>query len=166
MYFGFGSPLAPSSRVPLRVPRKERILGSSRFPEHCRTSAGESSPTLSNSPHQSFPVVALSAGVSPSRLREIGERCPVARFGSSDSHKAFQMRIVCQPFAQRVQRPAAHRFLAARVIDQAFRDVRELSVPRRRRPVCAIDHILKNRKHLTRIELTNTTTITEVMEWS
>ena len=42
----------------------------------------------------------------------------------------------------------------------------ELSVPRRRRPVCAIDHILKNRKHLTRIELTNTTTITEVMEWS
>jgi hypothetical protein len=26
----------------------------------------------------------------------------------------------------------------------------ELSVPRRRRPVCAIDHILKNRKHLTR----------------
>jgi len=34
------------------------------------------------------------------------------------------MRIVCQPFAQRVQRPAAHRFLAARVIDQAFRDAR------------------------------------------
>ena len=41
-----------------------------RFPEHCRTSPGNS-PTLSNSPHQSFPVVALSAGVSPSRVREI-----------------------------------------------------------------------------------------------
>ena len=34
------------------------------------------------------------------------------------------MRIVCQPFAQPVQRPAAHRYLAARVIDQAFRDAR------------------------------------------
>ena len=34
------------------------------------------------------------------------------------------MRIVCQPFAQRVQRPAAYRYLAARVIDQAFRDAR------------------------------------------
>ena len=34
------------------------------------------------------------------------------------------MRIVCQPFAQAVQRPAAHRYLAARVIDQAFRDAR------------------------------------------
>ena len=34
------------------------------------------------------------------------------------------MRIVYQPFAQPVQRPAAHRCLAARVIDQAFRDAR------------------------------------------
>lgn len=34
------------------------------------------------------------------------------------------MRIVCQPFAQPVQQPAAHRYLAARVIDQAFRDAR------------------------------------------
>ena len=34
------------------------------------------------------------------------------------------MHIVWQPFAQPVQRPAAHRYLAARVIDQAFRDVR------------------------------------------
>ena len=34
------------------------------------------------------------------------------------------MRIVCQPFAQPVQRPAGHRHLAARVIDQAFRDAR------------------------------------------
>ena len=34
------------------------------------------------------------------------------------------MRIVYQPFAQPVQRPAAHRYLAARVIDQAFRDAR------------------------------------------
>lgn len=32
------------------------------------------------------------------------------------------MRMVCQPFAQPVQRPAAHRCLAARVIDRAFRD--------------------------------------------
>jgi hypothetical protein len=32
------------------------------------------------------------------------------------------MRMVCQPFAQPVQRRAAHRCLAARVIDQAFRD--------------------------------------------
>jgi len=34
------------------------------------------------------------------------------------------MHIVWQSFAQPVQRPAAHRYLAARVIDQAFRDVR------------------------------------------
>jgi hypothetical protein len=35
------------------------------------------------------------------------------------------MRIVSQPFAQSRQRPAAHRHLAARVIDQAFRDARD-----------------------------------------
>jgi hypothetical protein len=29
-----------------------------------------------------------------------------------------------QPFAQRVPQPAAHRYLATRVIDQAFRDAR------------------------------------------
>ena len=34
------------------------------------------------------------------------------------------MHIVWQPFAQPVQRPAAHRSLAARVISQAFRDAR------------------------------------------
>lgn len=34
------------------------------------------------------------------------------------------MRIVRQPFVQPMQRPAAHRHLAARVIDQAFRDAR------------------------------------------
>lgn len=32
------------------------------------------------------------------------------------------MRMVCQPFARPVQRRAAHRCLAARVVDQAFRD--------------------------------------------
>jgi hypothetical protein len=38
------------------------------------------------------------------------------------------MRIVWQPFAQPAQRPAAHRYPAARVIDQAFRDARNPSV--------------------------------------
>ena len=35
------------------------------------------------------------------------------------------MRIVSQPFTQLMPRPTAHRYLAARVIDQAFRDVRD-----------------------------------------
>ena len=35
------------------------------------------------------------------------------------------MRIVSQPFAQPVQQRAAHRYLAARVISQAFRDARD-----------------------------------------
>ena len=52
------------------VPRKGRILRTYRFPEHCRTSPGNS-PTLSNSPHQSFPVVHSRFGVFPSRVREI-----------------------------------------------------------------------------------------------
>jgi len=30
------------------------MLQTHRFPEHCRTPAGESSLTLSHSPHQSF----------------------------------------------------------------------------------------------------------------
>ena len=34
------------------------------------------------------------------------------------------MNIACSPFAQPVRRPAAHQYLAARVIDQAFRDAR------------------------------------------
>jgi len=53
----------PSSALfllnPSLVPRNGRILRPYRFPEHCRTSPGNS-PTLSNSPHQSFPVLALS----------------------------------------------------------------------------------------------------------
>jgi hypothetical protein len=48
-----------SFSIPSPVPRKGRILRAYRFPEHCRTSPGNS-PTLSNSPHQSFPVLALS----------------------------------------------------------------------------------------------------------
>jgi hypothetical protein len=32
--------------------------------------------------------------------------------------------MVSQPFAQPVHQPAAHRYLAARVIDQALRDAR------------------------------------------
>jgi hypothetical protein len=34
------------------------------------------------------------------------------------------MRTASHPFAQSVPRPSAHRHLAARVIDQAFRDAR------------------------------------------
>ena len=35
------------------------------------------------------------------------------------------MRIVWQPFAKCMQRPTAHRHLAERVIERAFRDARD-----------------------------------------
>ena len=57
---------------PLLVPRKERILGSPRFLEHCRPSPGKSPRPRATALTKAFPVVALSAGVSPSRFREIG----------------------------------------------------------------------------------------------
>ena len=48
------------------------MLGSHRFPEHCRTPPGNAPRLRATALIKAFPAVALSAGVSLSRFREIG----------------------------------------------------------------------------------------------
>ena len=66
------SGILSSSSRPLLVHGKGRMLHSRCFPEHCRTPPGNSPRPRATALTKAFPVVALSAAMCPSPVREIG----------------------------------------------------------------------------------------------
>jgi hypothetical protein len=110
---------------PLLVPRKERILGSPRFLEHCRPSPGNPPRPRATALTKAFPVVALSAGVSPSRFRELGGDVQVL-----DSAFLIVTRLFrCVLFGSRSPSPCSDLLptaasLRASLIKPFFRDAR------------------------------------------
>jgi len=137
--------------------QRKGVVSGSRFPEIATTSLGVLQPWPLPSSRLVSQEISCHDHIPPS----LRTTCRTA---------AASPRTIPRNAGAPINQAAGHAViwggtLGVRRDAQGARDG-ELSVPRRRRPVCAIDHILKNRKHLTRIELTNTTTITEVMEWS